>query len=75
MADDIIDIEDYEVKDTQIVETSDEDDYRGQYNQREYDNQGSTTGFYKSFTLNNTSLLIIGMVVLVLVVIFIMTFD
>jgi hypothetical protein len=75
MADDIIDIEDYEVTDTQIVETSDEDDYRGQYNQREYDNQGSTTGFYKSFTLNNTSLLIIGMVVLVLVVIFIMTFD
>ncbi|MCQ2961170.1 MAG: hypothetical protein MJ235_02340 [archaeon] len=75
MADDIIDIEDYEVKDTQIVETSDEDDYKGQYNQREYDNQGSTTGFYKSFTLNNTSLLIIGMVVLVLVVIFIMTFD
>ena len=75
MADDIIDIEDYEVKDTQIVEPSDEDDYRGQYNQREYDNQGSTTGFYKSFTLNNTSLLIIGMVVLVLVVIFIMTFD
>ena len=75
MADDIIDIEDYEVKNTQIVETSDEDDYRGQYNQREYDNQGSTTGFYKSFTLNNTSLLIIGMVVLVLVVIFIMTFD
>ena len=75
MADDIIDIKDYEVKDTQIVETSDEDDYRGQYNQREYDNQGSTTGFYKSFTLNNTSLLIIGMVVLVLVVIFIMTFD
>lgn len=75
MADDIIDIEDYEVKDTQIVETSDEDDYRGQYNQREYDNQGSTTGFYKSFTLNNTSLLMIGMVVLVLVVIFIMTFD
>ena len=75
MADDIIDIEDYEVKDTHIVETSDEDDYKGQYNQREYDNQGSTTGFYKSFTLNNTSLLIIGMVVLVLVVIFIMTFD
>lgn len=75
MADDIIDIEDYEVTDTQIVETSDEDDYRGQYNQREYDNQGSTIGFYKSFTLNNTSLLIIGMVVLVLVVIFIMTFD
>lgn len=75
MADDIIDIEDYEVTDTQIVETSDEDDYKGQYNQREYDNQGSTTGFYKSFTLNNTSLLIIGMVVLVLVVIFIMTFD
>ncbi len=75
MADDIIDIEDYEVKDTQIVETSDEDDYKGQYNQREYDNQGSTTGFYKSFTLNNTSLLIIGMVVLLLVVIFIMTFD
>jgi len=30
MADDIIDIEDYEVKDTQIVETSDEDDYKGQ---------------------------------------------
>ena len=75
MADDIIDIEDYEVKDTQIVETSDEDDYKGQYNQREYDNQGSTTGFYKSFSLDNTSLLIIGMVVLVLVVIFIMTFD
>ncbi|WP_407463162.1 hypothetical protein [Methanobrevibacter sp.] len=75
MADDIIDIEDYEVKDTQIVETSDEDDYKGQYNQREYDNQGATTGFYKSFSLNNTSLLIIGMVVLLLVVIFIMTFD
>ena len=75
MADDIIDIEDYEVKDTQIVETSDEEDYKGQYNQREYDNQGSTTGFYKSFSLDNTSLLIIGMVVLVLVVIFIMTFD
>ena len=75
MADDIIDIEDYEVKDTQIVETSDGDDYKGQYNQREYDNQGSTTGFYKSFSLDNTSLLIIGMVVLVLVVIFIMTFD
>lgn len=75
MADDIIDIEDYEVKDTQIVETSDEEDYRGEYNQREYDTQGSTTGYYRSFSLDNTSLLIIGMVVLVLVVIFIMTFD
>ena len=75
MADDIIDIEDYEVKDTQIVETSDEDDYRGEYNQREYDNQGSATGYYRSFSLDNTSLLIIGMVILLLVVIFIMTFD
>ncbi len=75
MADDIIDIEDYEVTDTQIVESSDEDDYKGEYNQREYGNQGSTAGYYKSFSLDNTSLLIIGMVVLLLVVIFIMTFD
>lgn len=75
MADDIIDIDDYEVTDTHIVKTSDEDDYREEYNQREYDNQGTATGFYKSISLNTTSLLIIGMVVLVLVVIFIMTFE
>lgn len=78
MADDIIDIEDYEVKDTQIIET-DNGDYQGDFNQKEYyngyDNQGSVNGFYKSITLNNTSLLIILMVIVLLVAIFIMTFD
>lgn len=75
MADDIIDIDDYEVKDTQIVEADDEDDFKNEYNQREYDSEGGFTGFYKSISLDNTSLLIIGMVVLILVIIFIMTFD
>lgn len=76
MADDIIEIDDYEVKDKQIIETNVEDDYQAGYdNQREYDNHGSSTGFYKSFSLDNTSLLIIGMVVIVLIAIFIMTFD
>lgn len=79
MAEDIIDIEDYEVKDKQIVETSD-DDNQGEYNQREYDqddyDKGSGYGgFYKSISLDNTSLLIIGMVIVVLIAIFIMTFD
>lgn len=78
MADDIIDIEDYEVKDTQIIET-DNCDYQGDFNQKEYDNgydnQGSVNGFYKSISLNNTSLLIILMVIVLLVAIFIMTFD
>lgn len=78
MADDIIEIEDYEVKDKQIIETDDED-YKNEYNQREYDNeydnQGGINGFYKSISLDNTSLLIILMVVIVLVAIFIMTFD
>ena len=78
MADDIIEIDDYEVKDKQIIET-DEDDYQSQYNQsqynqREYD-EGGISGFYKSISLDNTSLLIIGMVVIVLIAIFIMTFD
>ena len=78
MADDIIEIEDYEVKDKQIIETDDED-YKSEYNQRdydnEYDNQGGINGFYKSISLDNTSLLIILMVVIVLIAIFIMTFD
>ena len=78
MDDDIIEIDDYEVKDTQIIETDNEEDYQSGYNQREYDgydNQGSVNGFYKSISLNNTSLLIILMVAIVLIAIFIMTFD
>ena len=79
MADDIIEIEDYEVKDTQIIETDSEDESQRDYNnQREYDgydNQGSVNGFYKSISLNNTSLLIILMVAILLIAIFIMTFD
>ena len=78
MADDIIEIDDYEVKDKQIIETDNEDDYQKEYNQKEYDNgydQGSVNGFYKSISLNNTSLLIILMVAIVLMAIFIMTFD
>lgn len=79
MADDIIEIEDYEVKDTQIIETDNEEDYQSDFNQKGYDcgydNQGSVNGFYKSISLNNTSLLIIFMVAIVLIAIFIMTFD
>ena len=78
MADDIIEIDDYEVKDTQIVETDNEKDYHD-FNQKEYDrgydNQGSVNGFYKTISLNNTSLLVILMVAIVLIAIFIMTFD
>lgn len=77
MADDIIEIDDYEVKDRQIIET-DNEDYKRDYNQREYDgydNQGSANGFYKSISFSNTSLLIIIMVIVLLVAIFIMTFD
>ena len=79
MADGIIEIEDYEVKDTQIIETDNEEDYQSDFNQKGYDsgydNQGSVNGFYKSISLNNTSLLIIFMVAIVLIAIFIMTFD
>lgn len=78
MADDIIEIDDYEVKDKQIIETDNEDDYQRDYNQKEYDNrydQGSVNGFYKSISFSNTSLLIILMVIVLLVAIFIMTFD
>ena len=78
MADDIIEIDDYEVKDTQIIETDNEEDYQRDYNQKEYDNgydQGSVNGFYKSISFSNTSLLIILMVAIVLIAIFIMTFD
>ena len=77
MTDDIIEIDDYEVKDKQIIETDDEENYQSQYDsQREYDNDDSTfSGFLRSISLNNTSLLIIGMVILLLIVIFIMTFD
>ena len=74
MADDIIEIDDYEVKEKQIIETND-NDYRENGNQGDYDNQGSSTGFYKSFSLDNTALLIIGMIVVLLVAIFLMTFD
>ena len=75
MADDIIEIDDYEVKDKQIIETDDGENYQGQYDsQREYDDS-TLSGFYKSISLNNTSLLIIGMVIVLLIVIFIMTFD
>lgn len=77
MADDIIEIDDYEVKDKQIIET-DNEDYKRDYNQREYDgydNQGSVNGFYKSISFSNTSSLIIIMVIVLLVAIFIMTFD
>ena len=77
MADDIIEIDDYEVKDKQIIETDNEDDYQRDYNQKEYDNgyQGSINGFYKSISFSNTSLLIILMVIVLLAAIFIMTFD
>ena len=78
MADDIIEIDDYEVKDKQIIETDNEDDYQSDFNQKEYDNgynQGSVNGFYKSISFSNTSLLIILMVIVLLVAIFIMTFD
>ena len=75
MADDIIEIDDYEVKDKQIIETDDDENFQGQYDsQREYDDS-TLSGFYKSISLNNTSLLIIGMVIVLLIVIFIMTFD
>ena len=56
MADDIIEIDDYEVKDKQIIETDNEEDYQRDYNQREYggyDNQGSVNGFYKSISLGS----------------------
>ena len=72
MADDIIEIDDYEVKDRQIIET-DNEDYQREYDG--YDNQGSVNGFYKSISFSNTSLLIIIMVIVLLVAIFIMTFD
>ena len=84
MSDDIIDIEDYEVKDKQIIETTDEDDFQNEYNQREYtqrdynqreDDQGNFSGYYKSVSLNNTSLIIILMVIILLAVIFIMNFE
>ena len=79
MDDDIIEIDDYEVKDKQIIETDDEDSQSQYDNQREYDqdydNQGGFSGYYKSISLNNTSLLIILMVIVLLIAIFIMTFD
>ena len=80
MADDIIDIEDYEVKDKQIIVADDENDSQSQYdNQREYGSgeydQGNFRGYYKSISLSNTSLLIILMVIVLLIAIFIMTFD
>ena len=76
MADDIIEIDDYEVKDKEIVETTEEEDYQSSYsNQREYDDSNRVSGYYKSVSLSNTSLVIILMVILALVVIFIMTFD
>ena len=76
MTDDIIEIDDYEVKDKQIIETDDEENYQGQYgSQKEYDDDSTLSGFYKSISLNNTSLLIIGMVIVLLIVIFLMTFD
>lgn len=74
MADDIIDIEDYEVKDTEIVETASEEDYQRTYDaQRDYDNPAG--GFYKSITLDNKALAVILMVIALLIIIFIMTFD
>lgn len=76
MAEDIIEIDDYEVKDAQIVELTDEDDENEEYeNQREYDDSARVSGTYKSITLDNTSLLIILMVVILLVAIFLMTFH
>ncbi|WP_295621908.1 hypothetical protein [uncultured Methanobrevibacter sp.] len=75
MSDDIIDIDDYEVKDKQIIEASEDDDYQSEYNQREYDDSGSVNGFYRSISLSNTTLIIVSMVVILLLVIFIMTFD
>ena len=75
MADDIIEIDDYEVKDKQIIETNDEDNQREYGDYGDYDNQGSSTGFYKSFSLDNTALMIIGMIVILLIAIFIMIFD
>lgn len=80
MSEDIIEIDDYEVKDKQIIETTEEDDYQGSYDNQRYDNQrdkdyGRFNGYYKSISLSNTSLLIILMVVILLIAIFIMTFD
>ena len=74
MAHDIIEIDEYEVKDKQIIETND-DNQREYGDYGDYDNQGSSTGFYKSFSLDNSALLIIGMIVILLIAIFIMTFD
>ena len=78
MADDIIDIEDYEVKDTQIVETSQDDsDYdfdsgNGSFNG--YDDQNTKVyGF--SGSLSDPKILILIMVVVLLIAIFIITFE
>ena len=58
-----------------VTATDNEDEYQSDFNQKEYDNgyesQGSVNGFYKSISLNNTSLLIILMVAIVLMAIFI----
>ncbi|AMK15812.1 hypothetical protein [Methanobrevibacter olleyae] len=68
MDDEIIDVEDYEVKDKQIVKDSNEETYQ----REDYQNEPR---FYKSFALDNTALLIIMMVIVLLIAIFIMTFD
>ncbi len=74
MSKDIIEVDDYEVKDKQIVESSEDDDYQEGYdNQRE--GNGGFTGTYRSISLDNTSLLILAMVIILLIVIFIMIFD
>ena len=74
MSKDIIEVDDYEVKDKQIVESSEDEDYQESHdNQRE--GKGEFSGTYKSISLNNTSLVILAMVIILLIVIFIMIFD
>lgn len=78
MADDIIDIEDYEIKDTQIVESSQDgsdydDTYSGNSSFNGYDENTRVYGF--SGSLSDPKILILIMVVVLLIAIFIFTFE
>lgn len=74
MEDEVIDVEDYEVKETAIVLSDDEedDDYSKSSNDNNY--TSNTTFRTATISLSNEKLIILALVAIVLIAIFALTF-
>ena len=75
MEDEIIDVEDYEVKESAIIvadDAEDEEDYSTSPHNNDY--SSNTTFRSVSFSLSNGKLIILALVIIVLIAIFALTF-